>query len=83
VSDDRLQRLEDKVDAVSTSVTKLTTTLELFFDPQTGQFKEVKDKVKDHDDFVKKATWTFRIAAFVGASGVLAALKQKFGLGGN
>jgi hypothetical protein len=79
MSDERFQRLEDKVDAVSTSVTKLTTTLELFFDPQTGTFKEVKDKVKEHDDFVRKATWTFRIAAFIGFSGVMALLK-KFGI---
>jgi hypothetical protein len=55
--------------------------LELFFDPETGQFYEMKKKVKEHDDFVKKATWTFRLAGLVGGSGALAYLKAKLGIG--
>jgi hypothetical protein len=78
-----LARLDQKVDKISENVTRITTTLDLFFDPETGHFHEMKKKVAEHDDFVKKATWTFRLAALVGASGVIAALKAKFGIGNN
>lgn len=76
MSDERLQRLEDKVDGIGTSVTRLTTTLDLIFDPETGQFQSVKKKVDEHEKFITKANWTIRLAGIVGIGGLTAKLRS-------
>jgi hypothetical protein len=72
---------------MSEKLTRVTTMLEINFDPETGhvtkKLADLDKKVEEHDKFVTRATWTFRLAALVGASGVIAAIKAKFGIGNN
>jgi hypothetical protein len=43
--------------------------------------EEAAAKVSEHDKFVTRATWTVRIAGLLGAGGIAAIVKQKFGIG--
>jgi hypothetical protein len=86
VSDERRRAadgLHEKVDEISTNLTRVTTMLELNFDPETGhvteKLKSLASKVDDHDKFITRAKWTLKLASLLGSGGIIAALKAKFG----
>jgi hypothetical protein len=57
VSDERRRASDEHIAKMSEKLTKVTTMLEINFDPEHGhftkQFTELKQKVNAHDDYVK------------------------------
>jgi hypothetical protein len=58
VSEERWNRLEQKVDAMAELLTETSTDLRRLFHPETGEFKEMKETVALHEKYFDRLKWT-------------------------